>query len=259
MPDHLFVSYSSVDGEEFSLRLADALAAGPPAFSVWVDKRKLRPAEDWDEQIVEAIKTCKGMIFVMTQDSVQPLSVCKAEWVRALRYKKLVIPLLVYREAELPFRLGSREYVDFTGSFDTALARLRKHLSWMDSRAGQLQALKDRLADARRELPRAASNQRTRIQEDIAELDRNIAQQQAIIDNPQAADQRVKESIERGLELEREPAKPVTGIAHSKFINPPPLVAPTWFQDRYVETQPLSFIKKRQETGERAWGGSLTG
>jgi hypothetical protein len=42
------------------------------------------------------------MVFVMTKDSVQPLSVCKDEWVRALRYKKPIIPLLVYREAELP-------------------------------------------------------------------------------------------------------------------------------------------------------------
>lgn len=237
MSDHFFIGYSSVDGIEFSLRLADELAAGPPAVSVWVDKRKLRPAEDWDEQIVEAIKTCKGMMFVMTKDSVKPGSVCKAEWVRALKYKKPIIPLRVHREAELPFRLGSREYINFTSSFDTALARLRKHLSWMDSPAGQLQVLKDRLEDAQRELPRAVPDQQERIQEDIAELERHIAQQQAIIENPRAAEERVQQSIERGLELVRQPAKPVSGITPGKFINPPPLVAPTWFQDRHVETQ----------------------
>jgi hypothetical protein len=143
----------------------------------------------------------------------------------------------VYREAELPFRLGSREYINFTGSFDTALARLRRHLSWMDSPAGQLQALKYRLADAQRELPPAAPDQQERIKEDISELQRHIAQQQAIIDNPQAAEERVQQTIEQGLERVREPAKPVGGIAHSKFINPPPLVAPTWFQDRHIETQ----------------------
>jgi tetratricopeptide (TPR) repeat protein len=236
MSDHFFISYSSVDAKEFSLNLADELAAGPPPIPVWVDKRKLRPAEDWDEQIVEAIKTCKGMILVMTEDSVQPLSVCKDEWVRALRYKKPIIPLLVHREAELPFRLGSREYINFTDSFDTALARLRKHLSWMDSPAGQLQALRYRLADAQRELPRAAPDQQARIQGDIAELKGHITQQQALIDNPRAAEQRVQQSIERGLELVREPAKPVSGMMRSKFINPPPLVAPTWFQDRHVET-----------------------
>ena len=136
------------------MKLGDELA-GPPSFPVWVDKRNIRPGEDWDEQIVEAIRACKGMIFIMTLDSVRANSVCKKEWVRALKYKKPVMPLLRHPEAELPFRLGSREYVDFSGTFDSALARLRKHLAWMDSPQGQLQALKDRLADAERELPRA--------------------------------------------------------------------------------------------------------
>ena len=43
MSDHFFISYSSVDGIGFSLKLADELAAGPPPIPVWVDKRNLRP------------------------------------------------------------------------------------------------------------------------------------------------------------------------------------------------------------------------
>ena len=244
MSEFFFISYSSVDGKDFALKLADELAAGPPAIPVWLDKRTLRPGEDWDEQVVEAIKTCKGMIFVMSADSVRPDSVCKNEWVRALKYKKPVIPLLLHRDAELPFRLGSREYIDFSGSFDTALARLRKHLAWMDSPEGQLQALKHRLSDAQRELPRAEPEQQARIREDIAELERQIAQQQRVIDNPKAAEQRVQQSIEAGLEGERKPARPVGGIAQGKFINPPPLIAPTWFQDRHFETKQIGdFLK----------------
>ena len=63
MSDFFFVSYSSADGKDFAMKLADELAAGPPAIPVWLDKRALRPGEDWDEQVPEAIKTCKGMIF----------------------------------------------------------------------------------------------------------------------------------------------------------------------------------------------------
>jgi len=237
MAEHFFISYSAMDGLDFSLLLATELAAGPPAIPVWIDKRNLRPGEDWDEQIVEAIRTCKGVLFVMTQDSVHPLSVCKDEWVRALRYKKPIIPLLASRGAELPFRLGSREYIDCTGSFDAALARLRRDLAWMDTPEGQLQALKYRLADAQRDLPHTEPEQQARIHEDIAELERQIVQQQAIIANPHAAEQRVQQSIDRGLACVRDAAKAVHGRTHSKFINPPPLVAPTWFQDRYVETQ----------------------
>ncbi len=244
MSDFLFISYSAVDGQDFAMKLTDVLEAGPPPIPVWLDKRRLRPGEDWDEQIGEAIKTCKGMIFVMSKDSVRADSVCKNEWVRALKYKKFVMPLLLDRDAELPFRLGSREYIKFTDSFDSGMARLRKHLAWMDSPEGQLQALKYRLSDAQRELPRAEPEREVRIREDIAELERQIAQQQKVIDNPEAAAQRVQQSIRVGLEGEREPAKPVGGIVQSKFINPPPLIAPTWFQDRHFETQQIGeFLK----------------
>jgi tetratricopeptide (TPR) repeat protein len=211
---------------------------------LWVDDVQLRPGEDWDEQIVDAIKTCKGLIFVMTEDSVLPTSVCKNEWVRALKYKKPIIPLLAQRDAELPFRLGSREYIDFTGPFADALSRLRAHAVWMDSPAGQVQALKYRLADGQRELRRAEPDRQALIREEIVELERQITQQQAIIDNPQAAKERVQQSIDRGLERAREPARPVGGIAPSKFINPPPLVAPTWFQNRHLETKLIGdFLK----------------
>src|SRR5271154_5665440 len=102
MSGHWFISYSTVDCLSFALGLADKLAAGPPSIGVWVDKRKLRPGEDWDEQIVEAIRGCSALLFAMTTDSVRAQSVCKREWVRALKYKKPIIPLLVERNAELP-------------------------------------------------------------------------------------------------------------------------------------------------------------
>ena len=236
MPDHFFISYSSVDGLPFSLKLADDLASGPPAFTVWLDKRHLRPSEDWDEQIAEAIRACKALIFVMTSDSVAATSVCKQEWTRALRYKKPIIPLLAAPDAEMPFRLEPRQRINFTSAYDSSLAQLRRHLTWMDSPEGQLQALKHRLADAQRDLPRAQPDQQPRIRDDIAELNRQISQQQTILDNPHAAEQRVQQTIERGLERARNLADPVAAAAHTKFINPPPLIAPTWFQDRHIET-----------------------
>ncbi len=244
MKEHFFISYSRAESGDFAMKLADELASGPPAIPVFLDRRELRPGEQWDEQLVEAIKTCKGMLFVMTPDSVHPESVCKNEWVRALRYKKPVIPLLLHPDAELPFSLGSREYIDFTDTFAAALARLRKHLVWLDTPAGLLQALKHRLSDAQREVMRAVPDRQPRIQEEIAELQKQITQQQRVIDNPEAAEQRVQQSIDVALEGERKPARPIAGTTQGKFINPPPLVAPTWFQDRHFETAQIgAFLK----------------
>lgn len=126
------------------------------------------------------------MLFVVSQDSVHPESVCKNEWVRALKCKKPVIPLLLDPDAELPFSLGLRGHIDFTGTFEAGLAQLRKYLAWFESPAGRLQMLKHRLSDAQRELIRAAPPQRVRIQEEIIELQRKIAQLQTVIDNPPA-------------------------------------------------------------------------
>jgi hypothetical protein len=262
--DHFFISYSAVDGGDFALRLADQLDAGPPPIPTWVDKRRLRPGEAWDAQLVDAIRTCKGLLFVMSLDSVADTSVCNNEWVRGLRYKKPIIPLLVHEDAELPFQLGTRQYIYFTGSFDAAIARLRQHVSWMESPAGQLQGLKYRLADAQRALPRAEPERRPRIQADIDELNAQIALQQAVIDNPRAAEKRVQGTIDAVLEVERRPSKPVSGISPGKFINPPPLIAPTWFRDRHVETRLIGdFLKDealrlmtvvgRGASGSRLW------
>lgn len=88
-----FLSYSRVDAGDLAVDLANRLTAGPPSFPVWLDQCDLRPGDDWDDQIVEAIRECRVLLFVMTEDSVESDSGCKDEWVRALKYKKTIIPL----------------------------------------------------------------------------------------------------------------------------------------------------------------------
>ena len=237
MSNNHFISYSSVDAQEFAFKLYDSLLAGPPSIPVWLDKRELHAGQDWDKQIVEAIRICESMMFVMTNDSVEDESVCKLEWTRALKYKKAIVPLLLQPDTEMPFRLGSRQYIDFTGDFATGLARLRSHLRWLASPEGVLQSLKDRLEDDNRDLRRARDpDQEARIKNEIALLKKQIEDQQRIIDDPEGAAKRVEESITRGIERERQPERPVSGVTHTKFINHPPAIAPTYFQDRHVET-----------------------
>ncbi len=244
MINHHFISYPKV-AKDFAIKLSDALQAGPPSFPVWLDERNLQPGRDWDEQIADAIRTCDSLLFVMTKDSVEDRSICKLEWTRALKYKKPVVPLLLECDADAPFRLANRQYIDFTVAFEQALSKLRIYLQWLASPEGTLQGLKDRLTDAERDLRRTQDlMQQARIKDEIELLKKEIENKQRIIANPEDAEKRVKESIERGLERERQPEKPISGVTHTKFINPPPGVAPNYFQDRHVETKLIGdFLK----------------
>ena len=203
-----FISYSRVDAEDFARRLADQLVAGPPSYPVWLDVRDMQPGGDWDNQIRDAMQACRGVLFVMTADSVQDYSVAKAEWVWALKYKKPVIPLRVDAEAELPFRLASRQYIDFSDGFDVGLARLRDYLDSVGSPEWVLQELRDRLADAERELPRADPAQRPRIEQDIEELRQRIAEQERLVADPRAAARR-----DQGADRSRAGAAAAAGAA----------------------------------------------
>lgn len=176
-----FLSYSALDGVDFALRLTDALEAGPPAHRVWIDKRDLRPGRDWDEQLEEWLRTCDGVLFVMTKDSVKDGSGCKLEWSRALKYGKTVVPLLLHADAEQPFRLGSRQHIPFT-DFGSGIAQLRQHLAWTASPEGVLSQLNIRLSEISRELWRATEHERPLVEAEMKALRQQIDRQRALVD-----------------------------------------------------------------------------
>ncbi|MEL6815715.1 MAG: TIR domain-containing protein [Cyanobacteria bacterium J06598_3] len=245
MSDGWFISYSNADGKSLAHKLADDLLRIEPSVPVWLDSRELKPGFDWDEQIVEALRTCAGFLYVMTPDSVQAKSECKREWTRALRYKKPIIPLSFDTDAEMPYRLEPRQYIDFSGNYEAALAKLRSRIQWQASPEGLLQALKDRLADAERDLARSPDDAaRIRVEKDIEQLTKEIEAQAEAIAQPETVKKRTSDRIESALERERQPTEPEKAKATTKFINPPPATAPTWFQNRFVETKLIAdFIK----------------
>jgi ubiquinone/menaquinone biosynthesis C-methylase UbiE len=193
MPDYHFISYSTADAADFAVKLTDLLGAGPPVIRVWLDKREERIG-DWDEQIRLAIKGCKTLLFVMTRDSVDAQSVCTQEWDRALQYRKPVVPILLHADVETPFRLGRRQYVDFSDDFEAGIARLRQYLMWLDSSEGKLQTLRDQRTDKCRELRRATDRLK------IASLERDIS----------AIDESIR-TMESGTEPVPAPAPPPPG------------------------------------------------
>ena len=237
MDGRFFISYSRGDAAGLAGRLADHLTAGQPSYAVWLDVRDEQPGMDWDNQIRDAIQACPGLLFIMTRDSVQDHSACKPEWVWALKYKRPVIPLRVDADAELPFRLSSRQYIDFSGGFEAGLAKLRLYLGGMGSPEWVLQDLRSQLTEAERELPRAGPARRSRVEQDIGELRARVAAQERLLADPGAATRRTEERIAAGLERERQPERPSAAPARAKFVNTPPVVAPGYFQDRHVESE----------------------
>jgi tetratricopeptide (TPR) repeat protein len=246
MNTHYFISYSQHDADEFALKLYDALEDGPPSIPMWIDQRDIKTGYDWDSQIVEAIRVCDGLIFIMTNDSVDSQSICKPEWSRALKYKKPIIPIRLHNDIETPLQLENLQYIDFTRDFNSALARLRNHLQWLKTPEGILQELDYRLNAAMRDIRRAPTDTtRLRIKDEIKLLKKQVAQQQHIVNNPQKIVKIVNESISRGIDRERRPAKsPDPQKKTAKFINSPPAMVPSHFQDRETETKLIAdFLK----------------
>lgn len=142
-------------------------------------------------------------------------------------------------------RLEPRHYVDFTGDYEKALATLHDDIQWRASPSGVLHSLNERLADAKRDLARAEQDQRRRIEDEISELTQEVKAQEYAIAHPQAAAKETEKRIDSALERERQSAEPVQPESRTKFINPPPARAPTWFQNLHVETAMVAdFLKE---------------
>lgn len=118
-----FFSYAREDSD-FVLKLATELRTA--GANLWLDQLDIMGGQRWDRSIEEALRTCEGMIVVLSPDSVASDNVMD-EVSYALEQRKLVVPV-VYRDCSIPFRLRRVQYIDFTHGFENGCVQLLRAL-----------------------------------------------------------------------------------------------------------------------------------
>jgi hypothetical protein len=109
MSDFVFICYSRKD-EDFTLKLAANLKReGVP---VWLDQWDIPSGANWNRTIEKALKECTHLLVILSRSSAESDEV-QSEWLSALDEGKLVVPVL-YQPCQIPFRLKSIQYIDFT-------------------------------------------------------------------------------------------------------------------------------------------------
>lgn len=166
MPDPIFISFASED-RRFAERIATELQER--GFGAWISTKGVRPGENYQEAIVNAIEGARLMLIVFSGYSNNSDEV-KKELSLASRAKLPVIPLRiedVQPNAALLYEFSTRQWVDFIENWDAAIAALSAQVEIMldaDERqkAGGIR-VNDRRAANRSEAPRALPTAKLRL------------------------------------------------------------------------------------------------
>jgi hypothetical protein len=129
----------------------------------------------------QAIPACWALLIVASPHSINDPA-RHAEWKLALRHDKPLLPLVI-GEVTLPPLLRRRRPIIARDADSIDLPALVQRLTWLRSPRGELQTLRDRLADLERSLARGQASNPTAIHAEIDRLQRLIANR----DQPSAA------------------------------------------------------------------------
>jgi TIR domain len=122
--DHnVFVSFSSLDGDEAQLVCNRLEAEG---LRCWIALRDVKPGENYQASIVQAIKTADIMILLFSSNANLSQEISK-ELSLASAFKTPVIPLRisdVRPEGAFLYELATRQWIDAFRDWDRALDNL---------------------------------------------------------------------------------------------------------------------------------------
>ncbi len=116
----IFISYAHVD-EHPVREMVDILRDA--GHDPWFDHR-LTVGIPWEQQLLNAIKTCDRFLYALTPESVSS-KWCQWEFAQAVHLGKPIIPVLVQANTQLDDALGRVQYADFSkGPTPSGVARL---------------------------------------------------------------------------------------------------------------------------------------
>lgn len=118
-----FLCYSRSDST-FALKLAgDLRKAG---YNIWIDQLDISPGDRWAKEVQKALHDCPCFLVLLSAKSVDSDNV-NDEIDYAVDKKKRILPLLL-EQCEVPLRIRSLQYIDFTKNREDAFIKLTNKL-----------------------------------------------------------------------------------------------------------------------------------
>ncbi|MBT9520267.1 MAG: TIR domain-containing protein [Dechloromonas sp.] len=116
---HLFVSYAQSDSEvvdSFVDLLRRELEMRQVGLDIWMDRRSLKPGEQWDRAIHDAVMNSRGMLVFVSPAAM------KSNWVRnellaaAADNTRLIVPVIIGHVEDMPKVLAERQWLDISSA-----------------------------------------------------------------------------------------------------------------------------------------------
>jgi tetratricopeptide (TPR) repeat protein len=128
----VFISYASEDSEAARRLYRDLKNTG---IDPWLDKENILPGQNWDNEIRDAIKSCRYIIILFSSHLVEKISYVQKELKDAILEQQNFPPSLVFiiparlDSCEIPYReLEKIQYVDLFPNWVEGFERIQKSL-----------------------------------------------------------------------------------------------------------------------------------
>jgi hypothetical protein len=116
----IFITYARENIDRI-VELSQILIGG--GYNVWFDK-ELTPGQNWKEELTKAIESCDVYFYTITK-AVLASEWCEWEYVTAVKFEKVIIPVLLENDVKPPAALRELQFCNFTrGATGLETARL---------------------------------------------------------------------------------------------------------------------------------------